>query len=121
MMSKTITSFLCAFILSSCATYSVVSNNTVEETMILIQGDYKELAGLRIKTKNFVIESVERSHTFKEKQQSSNQINNNWRRMVSIKIPTTPGTTNLKIYKNGKVIYEKDLYVGSGQIRKIQI
>ena len=70
MISKTITSFLCVFILSSCATYSVVSNNTVEETMILIQGDYKELAGLRIKTKNFFIDSVERSHTYKEKQQS---------------------------------------------------
>jgi Ethanolamine utilization protein EutJ (predicted chaperonin) len=36
-------------------------------------------------------------------------------------VPTTPGTTNLKIYKDGKVIYEKDLYVGSGQIRKIKI
>tara|TARA_B110000977_G_scaffold916_1_gene1307 strand:+ start:1407 stop:1676 length:270 start_codon:yes stop_codon:yes gene_type:complete len=89
--------------------------------MILIQGDYKELAGLRIKTKNFFIDSVERSHTYKEKQQSLNQLNNNSRRMVSIKVPTSPGTTNLKIYKDGKVIYEKDLYVGSGQIRKIKI
>tara|TARA_B100000795_G_C22517049_1_gene329885 strand:+ start:141 stop:506 length:366 start_codon:yes stop_codon:yes gene_type:complete len=121
MISKTITTFFCIFMLSSCATYSVVSSNTLEDTMILVQGDYKDLVGLTIKTEDFVINSVERSDTYKEKQQSSNQINNNWRSMVSIKVPVSPGTTNLKIYKNGKVIYEKDLYVGSGQVRKIQI
>jgi hypothetical protein len=41
--------------------------------------------------------------------------------MSSIKVPVEPGMTNLRIYRNGKTIYSKDLYLGSGQIRKIEI
>lgn len=89
--------------------------------MILIQGDVDNLIGLKIQTPNFLINSVEKSDTFKIKQQLTNEIDKNIRRSVSIKIPASVGITNLKIYRGGKIIYEKDLYLASGQIRKIQI
>ena len=89
--------------------------------MILIQGDFDNLVGLKIKTPSFFINSVERSDTYKLKQQLSNQVNSKLRKPVSIKVPASEGMTNLQIYRSGKIIYEKDLYLSQGQIRKIQI
>lgn len=119
MISKTFTTIICLFIFSSCATYSVVSTNTIDETIIFIQGDRDSLLGLKIQAGSFGIDSVERSNIQKDKHQSSNL--NNTSRMSSIKVPVEPGMTNLRIYRNGKTIYSKDLYLGSGQIRKIEI
>ena len=120
MISKTFTTIICLFIFSSCATYSVVSTNTIDETIIFIQGDRDSLLGLKIQAGSFGIDSVERSNIQKDKHQSSN-LNNNTSRMSLIKVPVEPGMTNLRIYRNGKTIYSKELYLGSGQIRKIEI
>jgi hypothetical protein len=89
--------------------------------MIIIQGEYEELIELKIDAGKYSISKVDADDIYKEKQQSSNQLNNNWRRMRVIKLPVESGTIPLKIFKNGKLIYEKDIYIGKGQIRKIQI
>ena len=109
-------------IVSSCATYSVVTTNPIEETMILIQGDYDELVDSRIDAGKYSINKVTNDNLYKEKQQTSNQLNENWRRMRMIKLPVEAGTIRLKIYsKNGTLVFDKDIYVGKGQVRKIQL
>ena len=120
MITKTITAFISLMIFTSCATYSVVSTNTIEETAILIQGDRETLIGLRVEAGGLVIKNVESSDIDKNKNQASNQTKNG-RKMLSIKVPVNQGTTELKIFKNGQIIFKKDLYLGSGQVRKIQI
>jgi hypothetical protein len=120
MISKTITSFVSLIIFTSCATYSVVSTNAIEETVILIQGEREALMGLRVEAGGFVINNVESSDIYKNKNQTSNQINSS-RRTLSIKVPVNQGTTELKIFKNGQIIFKKNLYLGAGQTRKIQI
>tara|TARA_Y200000002_G_scaffold346635_1_gene321318 strand:+ start:819 stop:1184 length:366 start_codon:yes stop_codon:yes gene_type:complete len=121
MMNNLISMIITATVVTSCATYSVVTTNPIEETMIIIQGEYDELIELRIDAGEYSITNVDADDIYKEKQQSSNQLNNNWRRMRVIKLPVESGTIPLKIYRNGKLIFEKDIYIGKGQIRKIQI
>ena len=109
-------------LVSSCATYSVTTTNPIEETMILIQGDYDELVDSRIDAGKYSINKVSNDNLYKEKQQTSNQLNENWRRMRMIKLPVEAGTIRLKIYsKNGSLVFDKDVYVGKGQVRKIQL
>jgi len=109
-------------LVSSCATYSVVTTNPIEETMILIQGNYDELVDSRIDAGKYSINIVTNDNLYKEKQQTSNQLNENWRRMRMIKLPVEAGTIRLKIYsKNGTLVFDKDVYVGKGQVRKIQL
>jgi hypothetical protein len=109
-------------LVSSCATYSVTTTNPIEETMILIQGDYDELVDSRIDAGKYSINKVSNDNLYKEKQQTSNQLNENWRRMRMIKLPVEAGSIRLKIYsKNGSLVFDKDVYVGKGQVRKIQL
>ena len=121
MINNLISMIITATVITSCATYSVVTTNPIEETMIIIQGEHEELIELKIDAGEYSISKVDTDDIYKEKQQSSNQLNNNWRRMRVIKLPVESGTIPLKIFKNGKLIYEKDIYIGKGQIRKIQI
>ena len=121
MMNKFISIISTVAVITSCATYSVVTTNPIEETMIIIQGEYEELIELKIDAGEYSIAKVDKDDLYKEKQQSSNQLNSNWRRMRVIKLSVDSGTIPLKIFRNGKLIFEKDIYVGKGQIRKIQI
>jgi len=121
MISNFIYTLIAVAVISSCATYSVITTNPIEETMIIIQGDYEELVDLKIEAGKYSIDKVEKDNIYKEKQQTSNQLNENWRRMRVIKLPVDSGTIPLKIYKNGILIFEKDIYVGEGQIRKVQL
>jgi len=117
-------SFLCLFIASSCATSSVMSTGIIEETYALIQGNKtngNDLLGLSIKANDFIINSVKSTDLYKDKSQSSNQINESSGKQRSIKVPLNPGTTNITIFRNGAIIYSKDIYVASGQIRRIQL
>ncbi len=117
-------SLLCIFIVSSCATSSVLSTGIIEETYVLIQGNKtngNDLLGLSIKANDFLINSVKSSDLYKDKAQSTNQINESSGKRRSIKIPLDPGTTNITIFRNGAIIYSKDIYVASGQIRRIQL
>ncbi len=117
-------SFLCLFIASSCATSSVMSTGIIEETYALIQGNKtngNDLLGLSIKANDFIINSVKSADLYKDKSQSSNQINESSGKQRSIKVPLNPGTTNITIFRNGAIIYSKDIYVASGQIRRIQL
>jgi hypothetical protein len=117
-------SFLCLFVASSCATSSVMSTGIIEETYALIQGNKtngNDLLGLSIKANDFIINSVKSADLYKDKSQSSNQINESSGKQRSIKVPLNPGTTNITIFRNGAIIYSKDIYVASGQIRRIQL
>ena len=117
-------SFLCIFIASSCATSSVVSTGIIEETYALIQGNKangKDLLGLSVKANGFLINSVKSTDLYSDKAQTTNQINETSGKRRSIKIPLDPGTTNITIFRNGAIIFSKDIYVASGQIRRIQL
>jgi len=117
-------SFLCLFVASSCATSSVMSTGIIEETYALIQGNKtsgNDLLGLSIKANDFIINSVKSTDLYKDKSQSSNQINESSGKQRSIKVPLNPGTTNITIFRNGAIIYSKDIYAASGQIRRIQL
>jgi len=124
MKNQILYSILCLFIVSSCATYSVVSSGVIEETYALIQGSKpggEDLVGLSIKADSLMINSVQRSDLYIDKSQTSNQINESSKKRRSLKIPLNAGTTNITIYRNGAIIYSKDIYVASGQIRRIQL
>jgi hypothetical protein len=124
MKNQILYSILCLFIASSCATYSVVSSGVIEETYVLIQGSKpggEDLVGLSIKADDLMINSVQRSDLYIDKSQTSNQINESSKKRRSLKIPLNAGTTNITIYRNGAIIYSKDIYVASGQIRRIQL
>ena len=124
MKNQILYSILCLFIVSSCATYSVVSSGVIEETYALIQGSKpggEDLVGLSIKADSLMINSVQRSDLYIDKSQTSNQINESSKKRRSLKIPLNAGTTNITSYRNGAIIYSKDIYVASGQIRRIQL
>ena len=117
-------SFLCLFIISSCATSSAMSTGIIEETYALIQGNKtngNDLLGLSIKANDFIINSVKSSDLHKIKSLSSNQTNESAGKQRSIKVPLNPGVTNITIFRNGAIIYSKDIYVASGQVRRIQL
>ena len=101
-----------------------MSTGIIEETYVLIQGNKangNDLLGLSIKANDFLISSVESSDLYKDKAQVTNQINQKSGKRRSIKIPLDPGTTNITIFRNGAIIFSKDIYVASGQIRRIQL
>ena len=101
-----------------------MSTGIIEETYALIQGNKtngNDLLGLSIKANDFIINSVKSADLYKDKSQSSNQINESSGKQRSIKVPLNPGTTNITIFRNGAIIYSKDIYVASGQIRRIQL
>jgi len=117
-------SFLCLFIASSCATSFAMSTGIIEETYALIQGNKtngNDLLGLSIKANDFMINSVKSNDLYKDKSLSSNQINESAGKQRSIKVPLNPGITNITIFRNGAIIYSKDVYVASGQVRRIQL
>jgi hypothetical protein len=101
-----------------------MSTGIIEETYALIQGNKtngNDLLGLSIKANDFMINSVKSNDLYKDKSLSSNQINESAGKQRSIKVPLNPGVTNITIFRNGAIIYSKDVYVASGQVRRIQL
>lgn len=119
MKNQILYSIFCLFIASSCATSSVMSTSVIEETYAVIQGNKKngdDLLGLSIKANDLIINITKNSDLYKVKAQNEGSA-----KQSSIKVPLNPGTTNITVFRNGAIIYSKDVYVASGQIRRIQL
>ena len=59
MINNLISMIITATVITSCATYSVVTTNPIEETMIIIQGEYEELIELKIDAGEYSISKVD--------------------------------------------------------------
>ena len=112
-MKKIISIIIPLFLIVSCATQSVISNSVEERTSIILEGD---LIGLRVNVGNFSIDKVEKSDVAKDRGQRGTKI---YKKILTIDVD--PGNTLITISKDGRVVFNKEIYLVKGQVRKISI
>ena len=112
-MKKIILLLIPLFLITSCATQSVVSNSLEERTSVILEGN---LLGLTVNVGDFYIAKVEKSDTSKDRSQRGATIYN---RIITIDVE--PGNLTIRVLKEGRVILDQEIYLGKGQVRRVSI
>ena len=119
-MKKIISIIIPLFLIVSCATQSVISYSVEERTSIILEGD---LIGLRVKVGNFSIDKVEKSDVAKDKGQRGAKVYKlrSTKYLKILTIDVDPGNTLITLSRDGRVIFNKEIYLVKGQVRRISI
>lgn len=101
----------------SCATQMKVSTSVDEQSGIIFEGD---LIGTSIEVGSLIFQKIESSDLIIDQTRTRERINNVPTKKRILKINVEPGTTNIKVKRNGMVLMDKDIYLSSGQFRRIK-
>ena len=102
----------------SCATQMKVSTSLDEQSGIIFEGD---LIGTSIEVGSLIYQKIEISDLIIDETRTiegSEPVFVARKRILKINIE--PGTTNIKVKRNGRVLMDKDIYLSSGQFRRIK-
>jgi len=113
-MKKIIQILFVLFLTVSCATQSIVSNSVEETTAIVLVGD---LLGLKLQVGNAFIKEIKTSDLEKDKSQMRTKTI--YKRILTV--PVNPGNNTITLSKEGVVVYQKQIYILKGQVRRISI
>ena len=103
----------------SCATQTKVSTSLDEQSGIIFEGD---LIGTSIEVGSLIFQKIEISDLIIDEtrtREGSEPVFVARKRILKINIE--PGTTNIKVKRNGRVLMDKDIYLSSGQFRRIKL
>ena len=103
----------------SCATQMKVSTSIDEQSGIIFEGN---LIGAYIEVGSLIFQNIETSDLIIDDtrtREGSEPVFVARKRILKINIE--PGTTNIKVKRNGMVLMDKDIYLSSGQFRRIII
>jgi len=101
----------------SCATQMKVSTSVDEQSGIIFEGD---LIGTSIEVGSLIFQKIEKSDLIIDQTRTRERINRVATKKRILKINVEPGTTNIKVKRNGMVLMDKDIYLSSGQFRRIK-
>ena len=113
-MKKINSILIILFLTVSCATQSIVTNSVEETTAIVLVGD---LLGLRLQIGNTFIEEIKPSDLEKDKSQMRTKTI--YKRILTVSV--NPGNNTITLSKEGMVVYQKQIYILKGQVRRISI
>jgi len=113
-MKKINSILIILFLTASCATQNIVTNSVEETTAIVLVGD---LLGLKLQVGNAFIEEIKSSDLQKDKSQMRTKTI--YKRILTI--PVDPGNNLITLSKEGVVVYQKQIYILKGQVRRISI
>ena len=101
----------------SCATQTKVSTSLDEQSGIIFEGD---LIGTSIEVGSLIFQKIESSDLIIDETRTREGSVFSLRKKI-LKINIEPGTTHIKVKKNGMVLMDTDIYLSSGQFRRIII
>ena len=99
----------------SCATQTKVSTSLDEQSGIIFEGD---LIGTSIEVGSLIFQKIESSDLIIDETRTREGSVFSLRKKI-LKINIEPGTTHIKVKKNGMVLMDTDIYLSSGQFRRI--
>ena len=101
----------------SCATQTKVSTSLDEQSGIIFEGD---LIGTSIEVGSLIFQKIESSDLIIDETRTREGSVFSLRKKI-LKINIEPGTTHIKVKKHGMVLMDTDIYLSSGQFRRIII
>ena len=102
----------------SCATQMKVSTSLDEQSGIIFEGD---LIGTSIEVGSLIFQKIESSDLIIDETRTREGSTVFVSKKRILKINIDPGTTNIKVKRNGMILMDKDVYLSSGQFRRIII
>ena len=102
----------------SCATQMKISTSLDESTGIIFEG---ELIGATIEVGSVFNKTIQSSDLIIDENSTREGSTIFVASKRILKINLAPGTTNIKVRKNGMLLLDKDFYLSSGQFRRINI
>ena len=102
----------------SCATQMKVSTSIDEQSGIIFEGN---LIGASIEVGSLIFQNIETSDLIIDETRTREGSTVFVSKKRILKINIDPGTTNIKVKRNGMILMDKDVYLSSGQFRRIII
>tara|TARA_B110000196_G_scaffold277414_1_gene255937 strand:+ start:1144 stop:1515 length:372 start_codon:yes stop_codon:yes gene_type:complete len=102
----------------SCATQTKISTSIDEQSGIIFEGN---LIGTSIEVGSLIFQNIQTSDLTIDKTRTREGSTLIVSKKRILKINIDPGTTNIKVKKNGMILIDKDVYLSSGQFRRIKI
>lgn len=102
----------------SCASQMKVSTSIDEQSGIIFEGN---IIGASIEVGALIFQDIEQSDLIIDETRTREGSTVFMPKIRILKINIDPGTTNIKVMRNGVIVMERDVYLSSGQFRRIII
>jgi hypothetical protein len=112
-MKKLSSLLIVIFLITSCATQSVISSSIEEKTLIVLKGN---LLGLKLQLEDRYIQEIKSNDVQKDKSQRGAGI---YDKVLSLEV--SPGNHTVILSKDGVIIYKEKVYLLKGQVKTISI